>query len=102
VPDSFFLNSPLPRVQSFVRDFEQVFGSSPGFVEAQAYDTALMLFHLVNRAEVRSRLALRTALSGVRNFPGVTGLSSFDETGDVDKQIYLLKIRGDEFVQIRP
>ena len=102
VPDSFFLNSPSPKVQSFVRDFEQVFGSSPGFVEAQAYDAALMLFHLVNQPEVRSRLTLRMALSGARNFPGVTGLSSFDETGDVDKQIYLLKIRGDQFVQIKP
>ncbi|MBW2260166.1 MAG: ABC transporter substrate-binding protein, partial [Deltaproteobacteria bacterium] len=102
VPDGFFLNSPSPKVQSFVRDFEQVFGSSPGFVEAQAYDAALMFFRLVNRPEVRSRLTLRMALSGVRNFPGVTGLSSFDETGDVDKQIYLLKIRGDQFVQIKP
>ncbi len=102
VPDGFFLNSPSPRVRNFVRDFEQVFGSSPGFVEAQAYDAALMLFHLVNLPEVRSRLTLRMALSGVRNFPGVTGLSSFDETGDVDKQIYLLKIRGDQFVQIKP
>jgi ABC-type branched-subunit amino acid transport system substrate-binding protein len=102
VPDGFFLNSPSPRVRNFVRDFEQVFGSSPGFVEAQAYDAALMLFHLVNLPEVRSRLTLRMALSGARNFPGVTGLSSFDETGDMVKQIYLLKIRGDQFVQIKP
>ena len=102
VPDSFFLNSPSPQVQSFVRNFEQVFGTSPGFVEAQAYDAALMLFHLVNRPEVRSRLMLRTALSSVRHYPGITGLSSFDETGDVDKQIYLLKIRRDQFVQIKP
>jgi ABC-type branched-subunit amino acid transport system substrate-binding protein len=102
IPDSFFLNSPSPQVQGFVRSFEQVFGTSPGFVEAQAYDVALMLFHLLNQPEVRSRPALRTALSSVRQFPGITGLSSFDETGDVDKQIYLLKIKGDQFVQIRP
>jgi ABC-type branched-subunit amino acid transport system substrate-binding protein len=102
VPDSFFLDSPSPQVQNFVRDFEEVFGASPGFVEAQAYDTALMLFHLVNLPDVRSRLTLQMALSAVRNFPGATGLSSFDETGDVDKQIYLLTIRGDRFEQIRP
>jgi ABC-type branched-subunit amino acid transport system substrate-binding protein len=102
VPDSFFLNSPSPKVQGFVRSFEEVFGTSPGFVEAQAYDAALMLFYLVNQTQVRSRLTLRMALSAVRNFPGVTGLSSFDQTGDVDKQIYLLKIRGDQFEQIRP
>jgi hypothetical protein len=38
----------------------------------------------------------------VKDFPGMTGLTSFDETGDVDKQIYLLKVKGDQFVQIRP
>jgi ABC-type branched-subunit amino acid transport system substrate-binding protein len=102
VPDSFFLESPSPQVRNFVREFEGVFGASPGFVEAQAYDTALMLFHLVNLPDVRSRLTLQMALSAVRNFPGVTGLSSFDETGDVDKQIYLLTIRGDQFEQIKP
>jgi ABC-type branched-subunit amino acid transport system substrate-binding protein len=102
VPDGFFLNSPSPKVQDFNTRFEAIFGRLPGFLEAQAYDAALMLFHLINQPEVQSRRTLKTALMQVRNFPGVTGLSSFDETGDVDKQIYILKIRGDQFIQIRP
>jgi branched-chain amino acid transport system substrate-binding protein len=102
VPDGFFLNSPSPRVQAFVKSLKEVFGASPGFVEAQAYDAASILFQLVNDPEVRSRRTLQAALMRLKDFPGVTGLTSFDETGDVDKQIYLLKIKGDRFVQIRP
>jgi len=102
VPDGFFLNSPSPKVQDFHTSFEEVFGRLPGFLEAQAYDAAFMLFHLVNQPEVRSKRTLKTALMEVRDFPGVTGLSSFDATGDVDKQIYILKIKGREFIQIRP
>ena len=102
VPDGFFLNSPSLRVRDFVKSFKEIFGICPGFLEAQAYDAALILFQLVNYPEVRSRRSLKTALMKVKDFPGVTGLTSFDETGDVNKQIYILKIKGRQFVQIRP
>jgi hypothetical protein len=42
------------------------------------------------------------ALMGVSDFSGVTGLTSFDETGDVEKELYLLTVEGRRFVQIRP
>jgi ABC-type branched-subunit amino acid transport system substrate-binding protein len=102
VPEGFFLNSPSSRVQGFVKSFKEVFGFSPGFLEAQAHDAASILFQLVNDPDVGSRRTLKTALMKVKDFPGVTGLTSFDETGDVDKQIYLLKIKRRQFVQIRP
>jgi len=102
VPDGFFLESPSPAVQDFVMRFEKIFGSSPGFLEAQAFDAASIIFQLTNHPDVRSRRTMKEALMGVKDFPGMTGLTSFDETGDVDKQIYLLKIKGRRFVQIRP
>ncbi len=102
VPDGFFPKSPSSMVQDFVKSFEELFGFSPGFLEAQAYDAASILFQLVNHPDVRSRRTLKTALTKVKDFPGVTGLTSFGETGDVNKQIYLLKIKGGQFVQIRP
>jgi branched-chain amino acid transport system substrate-binding protein len=102
VPDGFFLKSPSSMVQDFVKGFEEVFGVSPGFIEAQAYDAASIFFQLVNYPDVVSRRTLKATLMKVQDFPGVTGLTSFDETGDVNKQIYLLKIKGRRFVQIRP
>lgn len=102
ISDGFFVDSPSPRVQQFVERFKAVFERPPAFLEAQAYDTARIFFSLVNTPEVRSRLALKTALLGLRDFPGVTGRTAFDETGDVDKEIYLLTIKGSRFVQIKP
>lgn len=102
VPDGFFLNSPSPGVQDFIRRFEEIFGSSPGFIEAQAFDSASILFQLTNHPNVRSRHTLKEALMEVKDYPGITGLTSFDEDGDVQKQIYLLTIKGDRFVQIKP
>lgn len=102
VPDGFFLESPSPGVENFVKRFEDIFGNPPGFLEAQAFDAASILFQLTNHPGVQSRHTLTGALMQVKDFPGMTGITSFDETGDADKQIYLLKIEGRQFVQIRP
>ncbi len=45
---------------------------------------------------------MKLAIMELKDFPGVTGRTSFDETGDVSKQIYLLKIKGGRFVQVEP
>jgi branched-chain amino acid transport system substrate-binding protein len=102
VPDGFFVNSPSPRVRDFVNSYQEVFGSLPAFLEAQAYDAAWILFEAANKPGVRSRRTLKEAIMEVKDFPGVTGVTSFDETGDVDKDLYLLRIEGGRFVQIKP
>jgi ABC-type branched-subunit amino acid transport system substrate-binding protein len=102
VPDGFFVESTSAEVQDFVDRYEEVFGKSPAFLEAQAYDAAMIVFEAVNAPNVRSRRTLMTALMEVRDFPGVTGRTSFDETGDVEKELYLLTVEGRRFVQTKP
>jgi ABC-type branched-subunit amino acid transport system substrate-binding protein len=102
VPDGFFINSPSLKVQAFAKGYEDIFGRPPAFLQTQAYDAAWILFEAVNEFQVESRRTLKTALLEVKDFSGITGLTSFDETGDAKKRIYLLKVKGRRFVQIRP
>jgi ABC-type branched-subunit amino acid transport system substrate-binding protein len=102
IPEGFFAQSPLPDVANFVKNYQSVFTGIPGYLEAQAYDTAWILCEATNTPGVDSRMALKRALSGVTDFPGVTGNTSFDERGEVRKGSYLLKIKDDRFIQIRP
>jgi ABC-type branched-subunit amino acid transport system substrate-binding protein len=95
--DGFFAESSLPRVREFVEGFQSVFDGTPGFVEAVAYDSAEILFEAVSRPEVGFRSAIRDYLVGGLPFQGVTGATSFLETGEAEKQLYLLQIRGGEF-----
>jgi len=101
ISEGFFAESPSPAVQEFVRTFKEVFGRMPAFLEAQAYDTATILFSLVNRPQVWSRHSLKNALLSLKDFPGVTGVTSFRQNGEADKPVYLLKIVGQRFVQVR-
>jgi len=98
--DGFFAESESKEVKDFVRIFEETYGEKPGFIEAVSYDTAMILFKLISRPEISSRSALMFEMKKLKNYKGVTGLTSFDETGDVQKRFYLLRIKGEEFVQI--
>ncbi|MBW2645976.1 MAG: penicillin-binding protein activator [Deltaproteobacteria bacterium] len=100
-PSGFFVEDSSPVVREFVKNFQDTFGRKPTFLSAQGYDTAKLLFHLIKNPTLRTRNALRVALHQVSDFPTVTGFISFDETGDANKELALLKVQGKRFIQIR-
>jgi len=100
MPDIFFAESSSENVKDFVRTFEKTFREKPGFIEAVAYDTAMMLFQIVSRQDVRFRSEVKNELIKLSNFHGVTGLTSFDNNGGLQKDLYLLKIKGNKFIEL--
>ena len=100
MPDGFFADSPSPRVQKFVKEFEETYEETPDFIEAIVYDSAMMLFNVVSREQIRYRSEIRDELLNLDNFPGVTGLTRFDENGDAQKKLYLLRVKGRKFVEL--
>ena len=100
MPDGFFAASPSPQVQKFVKDFEETYQETPDFIEAIVYDTAMILFNVVSREQIRYRSEIRDELLNLDAFPGVTGLTRFDENGDAQKKLYLLRVKGKKFVEL--
>ena len=100
LPDGFFAGSSSALVRQFVRRYEDAYQEEPGYIEAILFDSAMILFDVVRRPEVRFRGDIRTALTDHSGFEGVTGHTRFDETGEAIKQTFLLRIEGDEFVEV--
>jgi len=100
ITDGFFADSALPHVREFVKDFTMTYGEKPGFIEAVAYDSTMILFEMVSRPGVRFRSTLKKGLMSLGDYEGVTGLTSFDSDGDVRKKLYLLQIVGKGFVEL--
>jgi hypothetical protein len=98
--DGFFAQSASANVKDFVKDFRKTYGENPGFIEAIAFDTAMILFEMVSRPEIRYRSALKKGLMQLNNYKGVTGLTSFDSNGEVHKKLFLLQIKGKGFVEL--
>jgi len=100
IPDGFFGESDSQNVLDFVTAFKNTYDQEPEFIEAVAYDTAMILFRLVSRSDVQFRSDLQKELYKLTDFQGVTALTSFDRNGDVHKKLYLLRVEGDRFVEL--
>jgi ABC-type branched-subunit amino acid transport system substrate-binding protein len=101
MPDGFFPESQNLRVREFVKLFEDTYAETPGVIEATAYDTAMMLFQICQHPDVQSRTTIKEELLWLRDFPGVTGLTSFDGQREALKELNMLRIEGDEFVELK-
>ncbi len=100
MPDGFFVDSRNGRVREFVALFEDTYGTTPGVIEATTFDTAMMLFQIVTRPDIVSRTAIREELLNLRDYPGVTGLTSFDGNREAQKVLSLLRIEGNGFIEL--
>jgi ABC-type branched-subunit amino acid transport system substrate-binding protein len=100
VPDIFFKGSMTQHVKRFVSNFQAQFGSSPDFMEAITYDTTRMVFQVLMHHELFSRDDVKIALKTMNPFNGITGPTVFDDTGEAQKNLYLLQIVGNQFVEL--
>lgn len=98
--DGFFRYSPYPFVEEFVNLYFEKYGEEPSILEAQGFDVAGILLSLLADPRIRSRDDLREALSGLRDYPGVTGATTFNQAGDAEKILFILQVQNGNIVQI--
>ncbi len=97
--DGFFTDATAPSVETFVQRFLSRYEERPTLVAAQGYDTLNMLVQLL-QAGASTRFELRDQLLQVRDFPGVTGMTSLDQDGNAVKIPYLLTVKNGQIVQL--
>ena len=73
-------------------EFRSAYGSTPERFGALGYDVAMILKEVIDRSGRVSRRGLRTELLALRDFEGVSGLTSFDERGGSRMQLELLTV----------
>jgi len=90
-------NSDEPHIKEFVTAFKQRYGGEPDIFAAYAYDAARILVQAMKEGGLSSD-EIRDYVYSIRDFPGVTGITSFDEKGDVSQPAYLKTVRDGQFV----
>jgi branched-chain amino acid transport system substrate-binding protein len=95
---SYFTNhySPYdtdPAVVKFVGDYKNLYGAIPDALAATAYDAARIMFDAIKRANSLDGKAIRDALAATKDFPGVTGVVTFNADRDAVKPIVMIEIK---------
>ena len=90
----FMADSEDPRVMAFVNDYRNNFGTAPGILAANGYDTIRLMKAILTENSLQTRSDLRQALIDLPVFDGVTGPFNFDTEGEATKTPLLLTISG--------
>ncbi len=97
---SFFSGDPSEEVQKFVKAYQEKFGETPDMFAANAYDTMKIIAQAIEEAGTDGP-ALRDAIHATKDYPGITGSTSFTENGDVVKEIVVIKVENGQFTRVR-
>lgn len=98
---SFYPADLRPEVQEFVQKYKEKYGKEPTMFAAQAYDAANLLIQALKNGAA-DRAGLRDKLAAIKDFPGVTGKTSFDANRDVEKVLTKLVVKDGKYVPYKP
>lgn len=97
----FFAEDPSESVQQFVKAYQEKYNSEPDMFAAQAYDAAKILLNALKDAGSTDGPAVQAAMAKTKDFPGITGNTSFAANGDAVKDIIILKVENGKFTKLR-
>lgn len=99
--DGFFSKAEDLRTVQFVETYLSRYGREPrSYLEALVYDSARILRRVIETHRPLTRKDLRDALLAVRDFPGVTGDTSFAGNSDAVKELKILTITDGTIVEV--
>ena len=99
ISEGFFPGDTHTTVKLFVDSFGRVYGPPPGFIEAVTFDTANLLFKALGSPGIRFKGQVKDELLNLVDYPGVTGTTHFDYSGDAVKTPIVLRVEAGRFVQ---
>jgi branched-chain amino acid transport system substrate-binding protein len=99
--DSFFVNSFYPEVNDFVDIYYTAYSREPENIEALAYDTTGMIISILENGNIQTREQFIDGLQQLKNYRGVTGITSFSSGRVARKNAFMLQVRNGKLVQVK-
>ena len=97
VSNHYSAEDPSPRVQDFIRRYQEKFKTVPDSLAALGYDSARVTIEAMKRAPDLSGPSLQKAIAETKDFPGVAGVITLDEKRNPVKPAVVLKVEGGKF-----
>lgn len=99
LPASFVHTSTDENIASFVKAYEERYGSIPSGLTAQAYDSMGIILTAIENGNSADRESIKNEMYKL-SYKGVSGLTEFNEKGDAMKTYKWLMIKDGKFVEI--
>lgn len=90
------------KAKAFARRFKDRYGTLPDWIAANAYDAVGMVAKTIEDIGSSERKAIRDAMAAKTSretgYPGITGVTFFDENGDCKKPVYMQVVKDGKWV----
>jgi branched-chain amino acid transport system substrate-binding protein len=105
ISGSYFSNhystdDPTPRVQNFIKNYEQKYGSKPDSLGALGYDAAMVAIEAIKRAGTVDGAKLKDAIAQTKDHPGIAGSITLDANRNAVKPAVILQVKDDKAVYV--
>ncbi|TAK57418.1 hypothetical protein EPO17_01970 [Patescibacteria group bacterium] len=90
-------NNPIAR--EYARAYKARTGAESDGFGANSYDAIMLIAKAVNECKGDDSDCIRDYLYHTRNYPGVGGITTFDQNGDVTKLAQIMVVKGGMFVR---
>lgn len=100
--DSYYANMAIgygvtdEEISKFMAAFKAEYNEEPSVYSSYAYDAMNLVADAIKRGGYTSE-GIKKAFYETRDFKGVTGITSFDGYGEVDKPFYIYVVRSGKF-----
>lgn len=91
---AFDINSNKKNVRKFIESYESKFKTKPDAVAGHGYDAANIMVRAIEMADY-DIAKVKGEIYKIRDFPGVTGNTTFDNQGDVIKAVMIKRLNKD-------
>ncbi len=90
------------QAQAFTAAYQQAYQQHPNDVAALTYDAFGLLFQAIQEQGKADPKAIQAGLSQIQRYDGVTGMMTYEGTGDPKKSVVILRIqnRAAHFYQV--
>ena len=91
----FDTNSKSKEMLYFVKQYKDKFNEMPDILAGYGYDVVNIAYFSVKNASNTKEIASR--LLSIKNYKGVTGNTTFNINGDVDKKLQIMTVKNGKF-----
>jgi branched-chain amino acid transport system substrate-binding protein len=94
--DGFFPENTDPSIKVIIEAYRSAYQQEPDILAAQAYDSAAMVLAML-REHKDTPLEIRDGLLSLKNFPGISGTTTFRGNGEAQKKLFLITVQDGKF-----
>jgi branched-chain amino acid transport system substrate-binding protein len=95
---AFDAKSTTPEMQTFVQMFRKNYNAEPDIMAGYGYDVVNIAAQALRASGNITPDSIKQALYNIKDYPGVTGKTTFDSNGDVVKEMRMMSVKNGTFV----